>query len=114
MVISNAEHELLWHASSLTANFWKKFLFGIAYKAREHAIMNHKNDKFCTFFSFYKNIEMKDACKTIEMQSEIFSYLVILPRCSFLDAGVVYQGNSKCKNVWFSYTFGFTLWVYRV
>ena len=94
--------------------FLKKFLFGIAYKAREDTILNYKNDKSYTFFSFYKNIEMKDACKTIEIQSETFSYLVILPRCSFLDAGVVCRGYSKCKNIWFSYTFGFTLRVYRV
>ena len=31
--------------------FLKKYLLGVAYKAREHAILNHKNDKFCTFFS---------------------------------------------------------------
>ena len=65
MVISNDEHELPWHASSLTASFWKKTLFGVAYKAREHAILNHKNDKFCTFFSLYENVDMKDACNTI-------------------------------------------------
>ena len=62
--ISNAEHEILWHASSLTAIFLKKSLFGVAYKAREHAILNHKNGNFYTF-SVYKNVHMKDACNTI-------------------------------------------------
>ena len=62
--ISNAENEILWHASSLTEIFLKKSLFGVAYKAREHAILNHKNGNFCTF-SVYKNVHMKDACNTI-------------------------------------------------
>ena len=43
------------------------------------------------------------------MQSRKFSYLVILPQRSFVDAAVIYQGYSKCKDAWFSYTFGFTL-----
>ena len=42
------------------------------------------------------------------MQPETFSYLVILLQSSFVDAAVVYQGYSKFKNDWFSYTFGFT------
>ena len=46
-------------------NFLKKSLFGVACKAREHAILNYKNDNFCTFFSLYKNTDMRDACCTI-------------------------------------------------
>ena len=47
-------------SDSLGNNFLKKILFKVAYKAREHAILNHKNGKFCTIFSLYENVDMKD------------------------------------------------------
>ena len=50
--------------------FLKKSLFGVAYKAREHVILNHKNGKICTF-------------------------LVIPLQRSFVDAAVAYL----CYNV---------------
>ena len=53
--------------------FLKKYLLGVACKAREHAILNHKNDKLCTFFSLYKNV---DKCRKIESQT--FPHLVFL------------------------------------
>ena len=32
----------------------KKSLFGVAYRTREHTILNHKNSKFCTFSVYLK------------------------------------------------------------
>ena len=42
----------------MTAIFLKKFLFKVSYKTREYAMLNHKNGKFCTVFSLYKNEDM--------------------------------------------------------
>ena len=52
--ISNAEHELLWHASSLTKSLCIKSVFAVVYKAREYEILNHKNGKFVLFSVYIK------------------------------------------------------------
>ena len=41
-------------------SFFKKFLFGAAYKTREYTILNHKIGTFCVFLKLYKNVDMKD------------------------------------------------------
>ena len=125
----NTKHELLWHATSLDGNFLKRSLFMVACKTREYAIFSHTNGKFCTFFTLYKNVDMKDCHLSIKWETypsrwrlwqnlrpftvnSAFSYLAILKKCSFVDPAVFHWGYSKCKNAWFSYTFCFTFWVY--
>ena len=110
--------------TSLESNVLKKSVFKVAYKTREYAILNHKNGKFCSLFSFYKNVDMSMKWETYLSRwmlwvsprhctnNSTISHLVILTESYFVDAAVFHWDYSKSRNAWLSYTFGFTSWVY--